>query len=313
MAARGAGAECQEEPTGRRALARGKCRARGPLFQGPSGGFAALGYVDGHTITLHHRFPNETPELFRRMAADLVALKIDALVSVGNVASPYAKNATQTIPVVFILVADPIGSKLVDSLARPSGNVTGLTNFVSDVVGRRLQLLKELIPEVSRIGQLVNPNAAAARLNIELTREAAAQLGFAVKLFEARSVDELERAFDAMAAAGMQAVTVNPEGLAFQARELIAKLALARRLALCAYSRETRAIPNTLRNEHKIDGAILACWSLVHGLTLLLADGLVGPRKKSAELGESLVQGMLDGLVAKLPALPTGAWVGPSA
>jgi putative tryptophan/tyrosine transport system substrate-binding protein len=247
------------------------------------------------------------------MAADLVALKIDALVSVGNVASPYAKNATQTIPVVFILVADPISSKLVDSLARPSGNVTGLTNFVSDVVGRRLQLLKELIPEVSRIGQLVNPNAAAARLNIELTREAAAQLGFAVKLFEARSVDELERAFDAMAAAGMQAVTVNPEGLAFQARELIAKLALARRLALCAYSRETRAIPNTLRNEHKIDGAILACWSLVHGLTLLLADGLVGPRKKSAELGESLVQGMLDGLVAKLPALPTGAWVGPSA
>jgi putative ABC transport system substrate-binding protein len=211
----------------------------GPYFKALLEGFAALGYVDGHTITLHHRFPNETPELFQRMAADLVALKIDVLVSVGNVASPYAKNATETIPVVFILVADPIGSKLVDSLARPSGNVTGLTNFVSDVVGRRLQLLKELIPELSRVGQLVNPNAAAARLNIELTQEAAARLGFAVQLFEARSVEELERAFDAMAAAGLQAVTVNPEGLAFQARELIAKLALARRLALCAYSRET--------------------------------------------------------------------------
>jgi len=211
----------------------------GPYFKALVEGFAALGYVDGHTITLHHRFPNETPELFQHMAADLVALKIDALVSVGNVASPYAKNATQTIPVVFILVADPIGSKLVDSLARPSGNVTGLTNFVSDVVGRRLQLLKELIPELSRVGQLVNPNAAAARLNIELTREAAARLGFAIQLFEARSVEELERTFDAMAAAGTQAVTVNPEGLAFQARELIAKLALARRLALCAYSRET--------------------------------------------------------------------------
>jgi ABC-type uncharacterized transport system substrate-binding protein len=212
----------------------------GPYFKALVEGFATLGYVDGHTITLHHRFPNETPELFQLMAADLVAfLKIDVLVSVGNVASPYARNATETIPVVFILVADPIGGKLVDSLARPSGNVTGLTNFVSDVVGRRLQLLKELIPELSRVGQLVNPNAAAARLNIELTREAAARLGFAVQLFEARSVEELERAFDAMAAAGMQAVTVNPEGLAFQARELIAKLALARRLALCAYSRET--------------------------------------------------------------------------
>ena len=210
-----------------------------PYFKALVEGFVALSYVDGHNITLLHRFPNETPVLFERMAADLVASKIDVLVSVGSVASPYARDATATIPVVSILVADPIASRLVDSVARPSGNVTGLTNFVSDVVGRRLQLLKELIPELSRVGQLVNPNAAAARLNIELTRDSAARLGFAVQLFEARSVEELERAFDAMAAAGMQAVTVNPEGLAYQARELIAKLALRRRLALCAYSRET--------------------------------------------------------------------------
>jgi hypothetical protein len=71
-----------------------------------------------------------------------------------------------------------------------------------------------------------------------------------------------------------------------------------------------RAIPNTPRNEGKIDGAILACWSLVHGLTLLLADGIVGPKKKSDELGENLVQGMLDGLAAKLPILPPGTWIG---
>ena len=72
-----------------------------------------------------------------------------------------------------------------------------------------------------------------------------------------------------------------------------------------------RAIPHTPRNERKIAGAILACWSLVHGLTLLLADGLVGPKKKSGALGDSLVQGMLDGLAAELPALPPGTWVGP--
>jgi AcrR family transcriptional regulator len=71
-----------------------------------------------------------------------------------------------------------------------------------------------------------------------------------------------------------------------------------------------RAIPNTPRNEGKIDGAILACWSLVHGLTLLLADGIVGPRKKSDELGDNLVQGMLDGLANKLPTLPAGTWFG---
>ena len=72
-----------------------------------------------------------------------------------------------------------------------------------------------------------------------------------------------------------------------------------------------RAIPNTPRNERKIAGAILACWSLVHGLTMLLADGLVGPRKKSHELGDSVVEGMLDGLATKLPALPPGTWIGP--
>ena len=71
-----------------------------------------------------------------------------------------------------------------------------------------------------------------------------------------------------------------------------------------------RAIPNTPRNERKIAGAILACWSLVHGLTMLLADGLVGPRKKSDALGDSVVQGMLDGLATKLPALPPGTWLG---
>jgi AcrR family transcriptional regulator len=74
-----------------------------------------------------------------------------------------------------------------------------------------------------------------------------------------------------------------------------------------------RTIPNTPRNERKIAGAILACWSLAHGLTLLLADGLVGPKKKAGALGDSLVQGMLDGLAAELPSLPTGAWVGPQA
>ena len=74
-----------------------------------------------------------------------------------------------------------------------------------------------------------------------------------------------------------------------------------------------RAIPDISRNERKIAGAILACWSLVHGLTLLLADGLVGPKKKSGALGDSLLQGMLDGLAAELPSLPPGTWVGPEA
>jgi putative ABC transport system substrate-binding protein len=217
----------------------GSAEEEGPYFTSLLQGFRDLGYVEGKTITLEHRFPNEIPDRFKSMAAELVALDVDVLVSVGNVASPYAKNATTTIPVVFVIVPDPVGTKLVESFARPGGNATGLSTYASDVVGRRLQLLKEIVPGLWRVGQLVNPNSPASRLHIELTQAAAAELGLTVQRFEARQLDELESTLDAMARAGMQAIAVNPEGLPFQGRAIIPKLALARRLALCAYSRET--------------------------------------------------------------------------
>jgi ABC transporter substrate binding protein len=161
------------------------------------------------------------------MAAELVSLNVDVLVSIGNVASPYAKKATTKIPVVFTLVADPVGMKLVDSFARPGANVTGISTYSSDVIGRRLQLLKETLPGLSRFAQFVNPAAQSSRFHIDATRAAAEELGLIVQTFEARSLDGLEPAFDAMANAGMQAVTVNQEGLPFQGRAVIAKLALA--------------------------------------------------------------------------------------
>jgi putative tryptophan/tyrosine transport system substrate-binding protein len=92
-----------------------------PYFDALIRGFKDLVYADGRNIRLEHRFPNETPDHFRDMAAELVALKVDVIVTVGNITAPYAKNATTTIPIVFLFVADPVGLKLVDSLARPGG------------------------------------------------------------------------------------------------------------------------------------------------------------------------------------------------
>ena len=126
-----------------------------------------------------------------------------------------------------------------DSLARPGGNVTGLTYFAAELAAKRLQFLKDGIPGLSRVGLLVNPNTYLSRPYIEESQVAAAKLGLVLLTFEARSLDELEPAFDRMAAASMQAVSIIPEGVFYQGRAIIPKLALARRLATCVWSRET--------------------------------------------------------------------------
>jgi putative ABC transport system substrate-binding protein len=105
----------------------GSAEQEGPYFRAMVEGFAGLGYVEGRNVKLEHRFPNEIPERFRSMAAKLVASQVDVLVGVGVAASAVVKNATSSIPVVFTLAADPVAGKLVQSLARPGGNVTGLT------------------------------------------------------------------------------------------------------------------------------------------------------------------------------------------
>jgi putative tryptophan/tyrosine transport system substrate-binding protein len=208
-----------------------------PYYQSLVEGFRNLGYVDGQNITLEHRFPNEVPETFARMAGELVSLKCDVLVGAGT-AGGYLKSATKTIPVVFIYVPDPVGINLVESIRRPGGNVTGLSNFSVQLSAKRLEYLKEIIPTVTRVGLLINPNAKVSSLYVQEATEAGAKLGVSVQAFEARSLNELEPAFDAMVKARMQGVVVNAESLFFQGKEVIAKLALARSLPSCVYVRE---------------------------------------------------------------------------
>jgi putative tryptophan/tyrosine transport system substrate-binding protein len=217
----------------------GSAEQEGSNFNALVEGFNALGYVDGKNIRLEHRFPNEIPDRFNSMAAELVAAKVDVLVSVGATAAPYVKNATTTIPVVFSVVSDPIAAKLVDSLARPGGNVTGLTYFAEELAAKRLQFLKDGIPSLSRVGLLVNPNTYLSGPYIQESQVAATKLGLFLETFEARSLDDLEPAFNKIAEAGMQAVSIIPEGVFYQGRAIIPKLALARHLPTCVWSRET--------------------------------------------------------------------------
>ena len=117
--------------------------------------------------------------------------------------------------------------------------MTGLSHFGKDLVLKRLQFLRDLIPGLSRVGLLVNPNTEVATLYKRVTDTAAVELGLENQTFEARSLEELGQAFDAMVKAGMQAVTINGEGLVYQQRAGVAKMALARRLPLAVWSRET--------------------------------------------------------------------------
>jgi ABC-type uncharacterized transport system substrate-binding protein len=116
-----------------------------PYFQSLIEGFTALGYVDGRNISLEHRFPDEKPELFSRMAAELASMRCDVLVGVGS-AAVYVKRATSTIPMVFMYVPDPVGAGLVTNVRRPGGNATGLTNFSVDLTASGYRFSKRSPP-----------------------------------------------------------------------------------------------------------------------------------------------------------------------
>ena len=218
----------------------GSAEEEGAYFTALVGAFSKLGQVNGRNIKLEHRFPNEAPERFRKFAEELVSSKVDILVTVGAATAPYAKNATTIIPIVFVLVSDPVGSHLVNSLAAPGGNVTGLSSFSTELTQKRLQLLKDTIPGLSRVGLLVNPNERSAQSYVdEAAKAAAQQLDFTIEEFDVRSVEELDSAFDSMVKRGVQAVILAPGGLLYQGRATVAKLGLTNRLAICAWSKET--------------------------------------------------------------------------
>jgi putative tryptophan/tyrosine transport system substrate-binding protein len=199
-------------------------------------GFAELGYGT-RKIDLIHRFPDEKPEKFQSMAAELVALAPDVLVGVGG-AAPYVKKATSTIPIVFMYVADPIAAKLVESIRHPGGNATGLTNFGLELVGKRLEYLKEINPQLTKVAMIVNPTNPISAFYIKQANEAGLKLGLSCKPYDVGTRDGFEGAFDAMVADGMEAVVFNAESLFYVARQRIAELALARKLPTCGYVKE---------------------------------------------------------------------------
>jgi putative ABC transport system substrate-binding protein len=162
-------------------------------------GLRELGYLEGRTVTIEYRYAEGKLERLPDLAAELVALEMDVIVTEGTSATLAAKNATRSVPIVMALVADAVGSGLVDSLARPGGNITGLTTLSLDLVGKHMELLKEIVPGLGRVAVLWNPTHPAHPPALKGIEMAARTLGLELQLVEARDVYELDKAFSELA------------------------------------------------------------------------------------------------------------------
>jgi putative ABC transport system substrate-binding protein len=203
-------------------------------------GLSDLGYVEGRNIILENRFPAEIPERFISLAAELATLNVNIIVAINRTAALAAQRATTTIPIVFVAIPDPVGSKLVASLAHPGGNITGLSNFAHDLTAKRVEFLKTIVPNVSRLALLVNPNdKVSAEIYIREGRSAADRLGLILQPVEIRTPGDLVPAFSKMSDEQVNGAVVTQDGLFYATRKDIADLALARGLPLAVYSRET--------------------------------------------------------------------------
>jgi putative ABC transport system substrate-binding protein len=172
-------------------------------------GLRELGYVEGKNIIIEYRFANGRFDQLAELASELVRLHVDVIVAVVTQASLAAQAATKTIPVVMLGVSDPVASGLVASLARPGGNITGTSTQTAEVSGKSLELLNEVVSELSRVAVLWNPaNAVFQAQLLKVAKRAAGVLGLHLRKFGARGPDELDRAFEAISNAHVGALMV---------------------------------------------------------------------------------------------------------
>src|SRR5207253_9965328 len=187
-------------------------------------------YVEGQNIVIEPRWAEGKYDRYPALAADLVRLKVDVIVPVGGAATQAVQQATRTIPIVMSVVIDPVWSGLVASLARPGGNVTGLTIMASDLVGKQLELLKEVVPKVSRVALLWNPANPGSAPQLREAEAAARALGVRLQTLEARGPQEIDSAFAAMTRERAGALLILPDPIFGNQRRQIAELAAKRRL-----------------------------------------------------------------------------------
>jgi len=198
----------------------------GPFRQG----MRELGYVDGKNLSIEWRSAEGKYERLPELAADLVRMKVDVIVTNGTSAVRAAQKATTTIPIVFGSAGDPVRAGLIKSLARPGGNITGLTNMSGDLGPKHFEMLHSIVPKLSRVAVLLNPANAGQAPNLKAVQTATQKSGVKILPVEARNPQEIESAFSTMTRGNATAVLVINDAVFTQQLRQIAELAIKNRL-----------------------------------------------------------------------------------
>jgi putative tryptophan/tyrosine transport system substrate-binding protein len=189
-----------------------------------------LGYAEGQNLAVEFRWAGGRVDRLPELAADLVRAQVDVIFTIGYQAVLAAMKATRTIPIVFQSHVDPVGTGLVNSLARPGGNITGATLMAPDLAGKRLELIRETVPSASRVAVLINTANPGFEPTVRQTEAAAHSLGLTLQFVEARAPGELEQAFSSMVEQNVGALHVQLDPLFLAQRRALTELATRNRL-----------------------------------------------------------------------------------
>ncbi|MGA7150504.1 MAG: ABC transporter substrate-binding protein [Pseudolabrys sp.] len=193
-------------------------------------GLRELGYEEGRNIVIEYRWANGAYDYFPVLVAELIAAKVDAIVTAGTPAALAVKNATTNVPLVMVAVGDPIGTGLVPSLARPGGNLTGLSSVAPDLEGKRLQLLREVTPALSYVAMFINSLNPFHISSMEQARAAAQAMGIKLQLHDIRKSEDLDDAFTAIRKERPDALLILADRVFLHNRERIVDFANEQRL-----------------------------------------------------------------------------------
>jgi putative tryptophan/tyrosine transport system substrate-binding protein len=209
--------------------------ATAPWVDALRAGLQDLGYQEGKNILFEFRWAEGNDDRLPELAADLVHLNVDVLVTYGTPGTRAAKQATTTIPIVMAVSGDAVATGLIVSLARPGANVTGSTIFNPELCAKRLELLKEALPRTKRVAILLNPDNPVSPPNLQAAELTAKSLGLELQQFEVRASNEIKNAYSAMARTSVDAVSIFEDAVLFANTRSIADNALAQRLPSIGY------------------------------------------------------------------------------